>query len=603
MEKLKRIIVKLKMDKAYRALRIVVKNPIYAVRALKGIRRNGLRWAIDKARGKVLGQSMSKDYVYVEDRLDMEKELAALSRRPMISVVMPVYNVEVKWLDIALMSVLTGSYDNFEICIVDDCSTDPALVKYLAGLRHEKIRVVRNESNLRISETSNRGVAMARGEFIALMDNDDLYNRNALFYIAKAISEEEPDVLYTDEDKVDVSGVNLNPFFKPDWSPDLLRSQMYLGHIFAFRKSLFEEVGGFRKEFDGAQDYDLALRMSEATKKICHIQKVLYSWREIPTSTAMNPDSKPYAHLAGLKALDGHLKRVYGEGAHADETEHYYVYDARYPLDREKTMVSVIIPTKDKVELLEPCVRSILEKTSYENYEILILDNNSELEETFNWFREIEKDERIHVVKAPFAFNWSKLNNVGIREAKGDVFIFLNNDTLVISEDWMDRLAEKALRDDVGTVGARLLYEDNTIQHAGVVIGLGGWADHVFKNGPQVHYGTPYVSPVLTRNVIANTGACMAVSRKTIDRIGAFSEDFIICGSDVELGIRAYKQGLFNVYDAGTMLYHLESKSRDSYIPQVDFDMSKIHYMEFLENGDPFYNRNLDLDSTSPRVR
>jgi len=595
--------LKNKAKKAFKAVHLAIKNPIYVFRIVKGLRKNGLKWAIGKVKAKITGDELAAEYFYEDDLIDAEKMIEGLTRKPLISVVMPVYNVEVRWIDEAVNSVLSSSYQEFELIIVDDASTSQDLRKYLDSLIDHRIKILRNEQNLRISETTDRGIREAKGEFIVLMDNDDLYSAHALLYIALEIVVHDPDMVYTDEDKVDVAGIHKNPFYKPDWSPDLLRSQMYIGHIMGFKKSVYLSVGGFRKEFDGSQDYDLALRISEQSSKISHIPKVLYSWREIPTSTALNPESKPYAHIAGLRALDSHLKRVYGSGARAVETKDYYVYDARYPINPEKVRVSIIIPTKDKVELLEPCVRSILEKTVYPNYEIIIMNNNSVEIETLEWFKKVSSNEHIRIVNAPYQFNWSKLNNHGIREATGDVFIFLNNDTLVISGDWLERLSEKAIREDAGTVGALLLYEDGKIQHAGVVIGLGGWADHVFKNMAPVHYGTPYVSPVLTRNTIAVTGACMAVSRMTIEKIGNFDENFIICGSDVELGIRAHKNGLWNIYDSRVELYHLESKSRDSYIPEIDFEMSKLHYMEFLKNGDPYYNINLDLTMTSPSVK
>ena len=289
------------------------------------------------------------------------------------------------------------------------------------------------------------------------------------------------------------------------------------------KKALFEELGGFRAEFDGSQDYDLILRASEKTDQIVHIPTVLYTWRECETSTAANADSKPYAHEAGRRALDAHLKRAYGDFAEAVDGAYPFVFDAKFHNLTENPMVSIIIPMKDHWQLSNDCVNSILEKTTYQNYEILILNNRSVKNETYTWFEDIKKrDPRIRVVEANMDFNWSKLNNFGISLAKGDVFVFLNNDTFVISHDWLERLAENALRKDIGVVGGLLIYDDDTIQHAGVVVGMNGFADHVFKGMKTVHFGSPFISPMISRNVLAVTGACMAVSRKRLEQIGLF---------------------------------------------------------------------------------
>ena len=521
------------------------------------------------------------------------------------SVIVPLYNTEAQFLREMIESVLGQTYANWQLCLADASDEAHGYVgdvcrEYAGG--DNRVNYCRLERNLMISGNTNAAVSQAKGDFVALLDHDDLLVSNALELNANEINRTDCDVLYSDEDHLLLNGEHGGVLHKPDWSPDLLNSQMYICHLLVIRKSLFDHIGGFRSAFDGSQDYDLMLRLSEHTKKIQHIPEVLYTWRESPTSTSVNADSKPYAQLSGLHALNEHLKRVYGPDAHADESEYLFVYDARYPLS-EDTMVSIIIPMKDKWKLTEACIRSIKEKSTWKNYEIIILDNRSKEKGTYKWLRNIRKnDPKVRVVKADMEFNWSKLNNFGMQHAKGDVFIFLNNDTLVISPNWMERLSEKALRDEVGAVGPLLLYEDETIQHAGVVVGFGGWADHVFKGMKPVHYGSPFISPMVTRNVLAVTGACMAVSKKTIEKIGGFDETFIICGSDVELCIRAHERGLFNVYDAGTRLYHLESKSRDSHIPEIDFKRSYECYTPYREGVDPYYNKNLDRNSVIPRT-
>lgn len=519
------------------------------------------------------------------------------------SIVMPVYNVEIKWLEKAIESVKRQNYVNWEICMADDCSTKEGVREYLKSVESDKIKVAYLEKNQGISGASNAAAALATGDYIVLMDNDDAITYDALYEFLRKIKETDADIVYSDQNIIDEFDNGREPLHKPDWSPDLFLSQMYIGHLLGFKKSLFDLVGGFRTEFNGSQDYDLVLRMIEHTDKIEHVSKVLYGWRDLPSSTATNPGSKPYAQTAGLNAIQSHLDRIYGEGkATALETEDLFVYDVRYHYD-VMPKVSVIIPTKDHVDLLKQDIDSIEELTTYKDYEIIVLDNNSEKEESFKYFEEVQKQySNVTVHKAAFEFNWSKLNNYGITLAKGDVYVFMNNDMKLITPDWLERLAEKAMRDDVGIVGGLLLYEDDTIQHAGVVVGIQGWADHIYKGMKPVHYGSPYVSPMVTRNVTACTGALMAISKKVIEKIGGFDEDFIICGSDIEICIRAYLRGYVNIYDPHIKLYHYESKSRDSYIPEVDFEMSAFAYRTYREEGDPYYNCNLDYNLTTPTV-
>ena len=519
------------------------------------------------------------------------------------SIVMPVYNVEIKWLEKAIESVKRQNYVNWEICMADDCSTKEGVREYLKSVESDKIKVAYLEKNQGISGASNAAAALATGDYIVLMDNDDAITYDALYEFLRKIKETDADIVYSDQNIIDEFDNGREPLHKPDWSPDLFLSQMYIGHLLGFKKSLFDLVGGFRTEFNGSQDYDLVLRMIEHTDKIEHVSKVLYGWRDLPSSTATNPGSKPYAQTAGLNAIQSHLDRIYGEGkATALETEDLFVYDVRYHYD-VMPKVSVIIPTKDHVDLLKQDIDSIEELTTYKDYEIIVLDNNSEKEESFKYFEEVQKQySNVTVHKAAFEFNWSKLNNYGMTLAKGDVYVFMNNDMKLITPDWLERLAEKAMRDDVGIVGGLLLYEDDTIQHAGVVVGIRGWADHIYKGMKPVHYGSPYVSPMVTRNVTACTGALMAISKKVIERIGGFDEDFIICGSDIEICIRAYLRGYVNIYDPHIKLYHYESKSRDSYIPEVDFEMSAFAYRTYREEGDPYYNCNLDYNLTTPTV-
>ena len=522
----------------------------------------------------------------------------------LFSILMPVYNVQIEWLEEAIKSVKRQNYTNWELCIADDCSTDLKVRSYLETLEDERIKIQLLEKNGGISTATNAAAELAKGQYLILMDNDDELAPHALYEFYKKIKETDADVLYSDQDIIDEEGNHREPFHKPDWSYDLLLSQMYIGHLLGFRKSLFRQIGGFRSEYNGSQDYDLMLRLAENTKKIEHVPQILYYWRALPSSTAANPDSKPYAQIAGLKAIQGHLDRLYGEGtAVARETDSLFVYDVRFPL-KEKPLVSIIMPTKDHVDYLRNVIDSIEQKTTYPNYEIILLNNNSKKEETKKYFQEVEQTyENVHVIDALFEFNWSKLNNYGIHHAKGDIFIFMNNDMDIITPDWMERLVEKVMRKEVAVAGGLLLYEDGTIQHAGVVAGMGGWADHVFKGMKPTHYGSPFISPMVTRNVTAVTGACMAISRKTIETIGNFDEHFIICGSDIEICIRAISRGYVNVYDPYVQLHHFESKSRDSHIPKVDFKLSYEMYKNYHNHTDPYYNGCLDMNSCVPKLK
>lgn len=522
----------------------------------------------------------------------------------LFSILMPVYNVEIRWLEAAIRSVRAQNYQNWELCIVDDCSTDQRVHAYLKTIKEERIKIQFQDKNGGISEATNAAAALASGEYLILMDNDDELAPHALYEFYKRIQKTDADILYSDQDIIDQDGNHREPFHKPDWSYDLLLSQMYIGHLLGFRRSLFEKIGGFRGEYNGSQDYDLMLRLVEQTHKIEHIPQILYYWRALPSSTAANPDSKPYAQTAGLLAIQSHLDRVYGKGtAVARETESLFVYDVRFPL-KEKPLVSIIMPTKDHADYLRGVIDTIEQKTTYPNYEILLLNNNSQEEETKRYFEEVkQKYQNIRVIDALFEFNWSKLNNFGIRYAKGDIFIFMNNDMDVITPDWMERLAEKVMREEIGVAGGLLLYEDGTIQHAGVVAGMGGWADHVFKGMKPVHYGSPFLSPMVTRNVTAVTGACMAISRRTIETIGNFDEHFIICGSDIEICIRAIERGYVNIYDPYVQLHHFESKSRDSYIPEIDFKLSYEMYKNYHDHSDPYYNVCLDINSCVPKLK
>lgn len=519
-----------------------------------------------------------------------------------ISIIIPVYNVDPKRFEKTLNSLVNQTVNDFEVCISD--GGEHKIPKKLLEKFDSKLEIKYSESKkkLGIADNTNAAIKLATGDYIAFLDHDDRILENAIEEAVKVIDDKYPDVIYSDEEVVDEYGMVLNKFYKPDFSYDLLYSQNYICHFLLIKKSVHDFVGKVDSKYDGAQDYDYILRVCEATQDIYHIPKILYDWISWPESTATNSDAKPYAQTAGLNALDAHLKRVYGKKAKAVETENLFVYKPEFDI-LENKKVDIIIPMRDKWPLTKQCVDSILELTKYKNYQITIIDNGSVEDATFEWFKKVKEKKNVRVLRADFEFNWSKLQNFGIKNSDADVFIFLNNDTIMVDENWLTELCSNALRDEVGVVGPLMLYEDGTIQHGGVVVGLNGYADHLYKNMKPIHAGINFPSPMVARNVLAVTGACMAISRKTLDKIGYFNENFIICGSDVEICLRAYEMGLRNIYTPNTRIIHLESKSRDTYIPEIDFKLSKVYYSKYWKNGDPFFNKNLDINSPIPKEK
>ena len=532
-----------------------------------------------------------------------EKSMEGLLKTPLISIIMPVHNTPPDLLRAALASVQGQWYENWELCICNDASAQPATRKLLAEFEKAdaRIKCVHRAESGHIVLASNDAIAISKGEFLVFLDHDDQLAEHALFMFVQQLNQSpDADLIYSDEDKLDEQGRRCLPFFKPDWSPVLQWSQNYVGHLMCLRRSIVTQLGGFLPGTHGSQDHDLVLRMAAQGAKIVHLPHVLYHWRIHAASTSANPDAKPYAHQAGKQAVARHLGLRYGEQFdRVDDSDYAFVYLPRFKVPAG-TLVSIIIPTRDKTELLRACIDSIRKQTSHAHYEIIVLDNGSQEAQTKDYFASLAPDPDVRVIAADIPFNWSRLNNIGRDHAKGQVLVFLNNDTLIISADWLQRLTEYALLPDVATVGPLLLYPDDSIQHAGVVVGMGGWADHVFKGEALTHYPSPFISSQLPRNVLANTGACVAIASARFDQLGGFDEAFLICGSDVELGIRAHKQGYSNVYLPSVRLYHLEGKTRSAEVPEVDFQQSAAKYAPYREQGDPFYNLNLDPYRSTP---
>lgn len=596
-----------------KALAVLKKEGLYGLRAQ--LRRTSLSLQTD-----ILGTDTTatpNDYsnwvkhqeALSEDiRENILEQIDLLPRKPKISIVTPTYNPKLEWLVEAIESVRQQSYSNWELCIADDASEDPLVRETLERYMREdtRVKVVFREQNGHISAASNSALEIATGDWIALLDHDDLLAKHALLEVVYVISKSPTaKLIYSDEDKLDSGGNRCLPFFKPDWSPHLACSQAYLGHLVVF--NITDGKPKFDERAVGAQDYDLWLSISSKLKadEIVHIPKVLYHWRMHQESTASNPMSKNYADAAGLFAVNKFLSEKYGANSvSAISGDNLFTYKLDFK-GSNSLRYSIIIPTKDKPDLLSTCINSIIEKSSCQNFEIIILDNNSTEIDTIQYFEHIQKsDSRVRVISAFFEFNWSKLNNLGASNASGDVLIFLNNDTSVISPNWLEQLGGYASLPDAGVVGALLLFADGSIQHSGVVVGMGGWADHVYHAQPAVHNGAgPFVSPVLTRNVLAVTGACMAMTRSKFDTLGGFDESFIICGSDVEICVRAAKQGFNNIMCADACLYHFESKTRSPHVPENDFEQSILKYAPYrTELIDPYFSPNLSLQFKNPRI-
>ena len=498
------------------------------------------------------------------------------------------------------------SSTNWELCMADDASTDPNVKKILTEYQQldERIRVVFREQNGHISEATNSALAIATGEFVALLDNDDELAINAFYEVVKVLNENpELDLIYSDEDKIDMDGNRSDPAFKPDWSPDLLLGTNYISHLGVYRRSILEEIGGFRKGYEGSQDYDLVLRFTEKTTKerIKHIPKVLYYWRMLPTSTAVDQGSKGYAFEAGLRAVQDALVRR-GINGHATHGAANGLYDVYYDIESEK-LVSIIIPTKNGYKDVQRCVSSIIEKTTYQNYEIIMADNGSTDPKMHELYAEFEQQlpGRFFVESIDIPFNFSTINNRAAKKAHGEYLLFLNNDTEVITENWLTLMVSFAQQERIGCVGAKLLYPNNTVQHAGVILGLGGVAGHG-------HYGYPHGDLgyfgrlAINVNYSAVTAACLLMKKADFDAVGGFEEAFTVAFNDVDLCLKVQALGRDNVWLHEAELYHFESQTRgydDKGKKKKRFEQEKVMMEEkwgpLIEN-DPFYNPNLTRD-------
>ncbi|NJR39566.1 MAG: glycosyltransferase [Leptolyngbyaceae cyanobacterium CSU_1_4] len=538
------------------------------------------------------------------DLQDMANLIKIFAKQPRVSVVMPVYNPTIQFLREAIESVLAQVYSNWELCIADDASLNPLVRETLEEYANqdERIRVVFRTENGHISRASNSALEVATGEFIALLDHDDVLAPEALYEMVLMLNKHpEADMIYSDEDKIDAENRRKFPFFKPDWCPDSFLSRMYTCHLGFYRRSLITEIGGFRVGFEGSQDYDLVLRLTEKTNQIFHIPKILYHWRIHEHSASSGAVAKPYAYEAGQRAIAEALERRGEPGQVTEIAQHRGHYIVRYDI-KTHDLVSIIIPTRDLGRFLNQCLESIFENSTYPNYEVILVDNGSTEPYTekviSDWLN--REPNRFRCYSYGIPFNYSKLNNYGVSKASGKYLLFLNNDTEVIAPDWIEAMVEHSQRSSIGAVGARLLYSDNTIQHAGVILGIGGVGGHLHKCLDANATGH-FDRLVDTLNYSAVTAACLMCRREVFEAAGGFNEDLAVAFNDVEFCLKILRAGFRNICLPHAKLYHHESKSRgyeDTPEKKLRFN-GEIAYIRdrwsSILDHDPCYSPHLSL--------
>ena len=582
-------------------------KPEYVKKMADYIRKYGvknikqyIKRAVDKT-GKPYEEWYEENRV-TEEELQKQRE-TVFEKQPLISIVVPTYKTPIHFLREMMDSVVNQSYSNWELCIADGSEGDVEVEQELERYHQQDSRIKYKilEKNLGIAGNTNEALELAVGDYIGLFDHDDLLTPNALYEVVNALQETEYDILYTDEDKITGDGSkHLDPNFKPDFSMDLFRSNNYITHFFVVKKEIMDKVGGFRSEYDGAQDYDLMFRCIENATQIKHIPMILYHWRVHMNSVAGDPASKMYAYEAGKKAIEDHLKRM-NIDATVEHTGLLGMYHVKYAIDGNPK-ISVIIPNKDHVEDLDKCIRSLYQVNTYKNFEIIIIENNSEKKETFQYYESLKKQhENVKVVTWGNEFNYSAINNFGVKYAEGDYLLFLNNDTEMITRDAMEEMLGCCMREEVGAVGAKLLYADNTVQHAGVVIGFDNYAGHVNMGIGRDDYG--YMGRArMNCNYSAVTAACMMTKKELFDQVGGFDEQFVIACNDVDYCLKLRELNKLIVFDAFSEWHHYESKSRgyeDTAEKKERFEKEKAKFQKkwqkVLDEGDPFYNKNFPI--------
>ena len=546
-----------------------------------------------------------------------EQRETAFERMVKISILVPLYNTPLKFLDEMIGSVIAQTYENWELCLADgsDHDHDEVQTRCLEyASKDKRIIYKRLEKNEGIAGNTNRCYEMATGEYIGLFDHDDILHPSALYEYVKVINEQGADYIYCDETTFKGDSIDnmITLHFKPDFAPDNLRANNYICHFSVFSRELLEGTELFRSGFDGSQDHDMILRLTANAKKIVHVPKLLYYWRSHKASVASDISAKPYAIAAAKGAVADHLTRSGFKNFEIKSTRAFdTIFEIKYEICSEDK-ISILIPNKDHIDDLRRCIDSIRERTTYDNYEIIVIENNSEQQETFAYYKTIEEQENITVATYKGEFNYSKINNFGAKYATGKYLVLLNNDTQVITMNWLEAMLMYAQRSDVGAVGAKLYYGDRTIQHAGVVIGLGA-----HRTAGHTHYKINYDNLgymgklCYAQNVSAVTGACLMVKKSLYDELGGLDEDFRVALNDVDFCLRLREKGYLNVFTPFAELYHFESASRG--IDVVDEAKAKRYeeesalfrdrWKELLEKGDPYYNPNFSLDHSDYSLR
>lgn len=551
------------------------------------------------------------------DAIDLTKlrtERKELEYNPLISIIVPTYNTNHQFLRDCLDSVVAQVYENWELCIVDDASPDAGVRKIIKEYaeQDERIKYKFLTENKHIANATNAAVESATGEFIGLFDHDDILWPNALLEVVKALNQDKNiDFIYTDEDKItEDRHDHLGPFFKPDRNPDFLYSVNYVTHFSVLRKSLYEQIGGERPEYNGAQDWDLILRVFRSTKKIHHIPKVLYSWRIHDDSTAKSTDAKPYVVEAQRKAIMDDLEeRGRGDALLTRDEQHSGYWKLVQPV-RDNPLISIVIPSKNMYKVVKRCIDSIYAKSTYDNFEIILVDTGSDDKKVLNWYKKVTQNHsNFRVVDWPEKpFSYARSCNEGARVAKGEILIMLNNDTEVITPDWMDQLAGDAQRENIGAVGPLLFFPGGRhIQHAGVGVGLGGVAANSFSmmTLDQPMSQTQHLMINTKHNMTVVTGACLAIRKSVFESIGGFDEGFRITYNDVDLCLKLYEKGYQNLYTPHVRLIHHESISlgtpeeaakRDTQEFKIAVEQFKARWQDYIDH-DPNLNPNLNKDN------
>ena len=573
---------------------------------LKAFLRHGYKAAKEKYIAFLPSNKAGSLFAITYERQKREKS-TVFDKDITISILVPLYNTPENYLVEMIESVTSQTYSKWELCLADGSDDEHDYVGKICrkfAKKDKRIKYKKLDENKGISDNTNACIEISSGEYIGLFDHDDLLHSSVLYEVMKAICEKDADMVYTDEvtfEGDDVTNI-VNYAFKPDYAPDTLRSYNYICHFTVFSRELMKKAGGgFNNRFDGSQDYDLILRLTENAKNIVHVPKALYFWRSHAASTASSISAKPYIIESAHKALAEHLERQGLKGEVLDGVAPS-IYKIKYEIKGEP-LVSIIIPNKDHTDDLDLCLQSIFNKSSYKNYEIIIIENNSTEQETFEYYDKIKQHEKVQVVYWEHEFNYSAINNFGVQYAKGEHILLLNNDVEILNEDWLEQMLMFSQRSDVGAVGAKLYYPDDTIQHAGVIVGVGGVAGHSHK---YFHRSDPgfMARASIIQNLSACTAACLMIPRKVYDEVGGLEEGYAVAFNDVDLCMKIRKAGYLIVYTPYTELYHYESKSRGfEDTPQkvarfnTEINRFKSRWGKELEAGDPYYNPNLTLAS------